>query len=325
MKLLDLRIRMIAERSFTFPAFPGSEIRGAFGACLRELACVTKRQDCTACPARQTCAYAIVFAPVNASPGKGLDGLRDVPRPYALDVTSLAEGPIEKGEAFELGMGLIGPAISLYPFVAGAFARMGRTGLGAAGRLARVDRFEGRRHGRRRVISVETAFRESDLPVQEHDIRAVLSRTAHAGSDERHHVGIRLLTPFRHRRDGELADGVDFGGFARTLARRVGNLARHHGDGRGIDDVDFRAIWAAADEVPTVSDATRWHEASRYSAKQGRRHAIGGRVGDLTFALDADRWLPLLELGETLGIGKGASFGLGRYRVTHDGSRATTT
>lgn len=43
--------------------------------------------------------------------------------------------------------------------------------------------------------------------------------------------------------------------------------------------------------------------------------APGDSVGRITLAGPLAPWLPLLRLGELVHVGKGTSFGLGKYRI----------
>ena len=66
-----------------------------------------------------------------------------------------------------------------------------------------------------------------------------------------------------------------------------------------------------------LSDADlRWHDWTRYSARQDALIQMGGLVGTFTLpsAVLAPFW-PCLWLGQWTHLGKGAVMGLGRYRL----------
>ncbi len=42
---------------------------------------------------------------------------------------------------------------------------------------------------------------------------------------------------------------------------------------------------------------------------------MGGFVGEVTFAGNIGPFIPLIKVGEILHVGKGTSFGLGRYEI----------
>jgi len=97
----------------------------------------------------------------------------------------------------------------------------------------------------------------------------------------------------------------------RVLLRRLSNLAYFH---CGTElNLDFRGLIAAAEQIETVTSDLRWYDWERYSARQDVRMKLGGFVGRVTYRGDLQPFLPLLRLGEVVHIGKGTSFGLGKY------------
>lgn len=80
-------------------------------------------------------------------------------------------------------------------------------------------------------------------------------------------------------------------------------------------DLDFRGLIAAAEEVETVTSDLRWYDWERYSVRQDTRMKLGGVVGRGTYKGDLQSFLPLLHLGEVVHVGKGTSFGLGKYEI----------
>jgi len=80
-------------------------------------------------------------------------------------------------------------------------------------------------------------------------------------------------------------------------------------------DLDFRGIIAEAARIETVTCDLRWHDWERYSARQDARMKLGGFVGRVTYRGDPRLFLPLLRLGELVHVGKGTSFGLGKYVI----------
>jgi hypothetical protein len=99
----------------------------------------------------------------------------------------------------------------------------------------------------------------------------------------------------------------------RTLLRRLSNLAYFH---CGTElDLNFRGLITAAEQIETVHSDLRWYDWERYSARQDTRMKLGGFVGKVTYRGDLQPFLPLLRLGEFVHIGKGTSFGLGKYMI----------
>jgi CRISPR/Cas system endoribonuclease Cas6 (RAMP superfamily) len=62
----------------------------------------------------------------------------------------------------------------------------------------------------------------------------------------------------------------------------------------------------------------RWHEQTRFSARQRMAMQMGGIVGTCRIDLGdaADALVPWLSLAQWVGAGKGASMGMGDFRLT---------
>ncbi len=75
-------------------------------------------------------------------------------------------------------------------------------------------------------------------------------------------------------------------------------------------------IVSEAAKVNLLTADTRWIEVSDYSARQRRSLKLGGKIGRLVFGRHASRFLPILQAGEILHVGKNATSGCGRIRVT---------
>jgi hypothetical protein len=124
---------------------------------------------------------------------------------------------------------------------------------------------------------------------------------------------LHFITPTRLVYAEALTSTPDFHVLIRTLLRRLSNLAYFH-CGAALD-LDFRGLIAAAEQVETVESELRWCDWERYSARQDTRMKLGGFVGRVTYRGDLQPFLPLLQLGEIVHVGKGTSFGLGKYGI----------
>lgn len=124
---------------------------------------------------------------------------------------------------------------------------------------------------------------------------------------------LHFVTPTRLIYAEALTHTPAFHVLIRALLRRVSNLTYFH---CGAElDVDFRDLIAAAEQIETVSSEVRWYDWERYSARQDTRMKLGGFVGRVTYRGDLQAFLPLLRLGEIVHLGKGTSFGLGKYVI----------
>lgn len=86
----------------------------------------------------------------------------------------------------------------------------------------------------------------------------------------------------------------------------------HHGEEL---DVDFTGLIGRAERVRTLSEDTRWVDWDRYSGRRDARITLGGLVGKVIYSGNAAEFRPLLKIGEYVHVGKGAVFGMGKYRI----------
>ena len=68
--------------------------------------------------------------------------------------------------------------------------------------------------------------------------------------------------------------------------------------------------------IKVKKEKLAWFDWERYSNRQDTRMMMGGFVGSITFEGDFEKFLPFLLLGEFIHVGKGTSFGLGKYEIT---------
>lgn len=126
-------------------------------------------------------------------------------------------------------------------------------------------------------------------------------------------VRLRFLTPLRLVVNGGLCSDPAFYILARNLLRRLSNLGSFHCGQEA--DLPAGPLLDAAETVRLTERRTRWYDWERYSKRQDKRMKLGGLLGELTYEGDLTEFLPLLVLGSWVNLGKGTSFGLGRYRL----------
>ena len=81
--------------------------------------------------------------------------------------------------------------------------------------------------------------------------------------------------------------------------------------------MDFKGIIDKAKDIKVIKRDLKWYDWERYSARQDARMKMGGFIGEATFGGDIDPFMPLIKAGEILHVGKGTSFGLGKYEVSN--------
>lgn len=310
------RVAFEALEPLDLPAYLGSTLRGAFGHVFRRLCCPGRPGE--ACPLPESCPYHLVF---ETAPPEGSDALRtheEIPRPFVIAPpapaapgapgTGAAAGRAHApGSEVGFDLTLVGRAREFLPHFIVTFREIDRIGRGRrAVRLARVEAVQPLTGARDTVhVAGDDLVRPVDWPVDLDDCRAV---PCPDGA-----VRLRFLTQVRLKHGDTLVRRPDFHVLFRRLLGRLSSLARFH-CGAPLD-VDFRGLIDAAAAVRLVRDETRWTRWVRYSARQDRRMEWVGLVGEAEYEGDLRPFWPYLVLGQWTHVGKGATFGLGRYEV----------
>ena len=126
---------------------------------------------------------------------------------------------------------------------------------------------------------------------------------------------LSFLTPTRLKFDGNLSPKPEFHILIRNLLRRISLLSYFH-CGEELN-LDFKGIIEEAKGVRVRQENLKWLDWERYSNRQETKMKMGGFVGEVAFEGDLELFIPFLILGEHVHVGKGTSFGLGKYLLTH--------
>lgn len=132
-------------------------------------------------------------------------------------------------------------------------------------------------------------------------------------SQSKSQVKLEVVTPMRLIKNGKPLFKFVFKDFFSVLRRRVSYLAIAHGEAVINSTEDEMSELAAT--IVCREETLHWQDWRRLA--HGRKEqGIGGLTGSLDLSGDAlaELWW-LFELGALLHVGKGASFGFGRFRL----------
>lgn len=258
-------------------------------------------EGCPRCR-EESCAYGSAFLQPLGNDPATVRRHQKPPVPFAFTFPVLGDRP-----EFEVGLTLVGTAITHASLLVKAFAGMlGDRGFtGVTAELARVE--SAGYFGERSPCLTDEGATAGAGPT-------ILSGT---GLMDNRILGealsLSFVTPLKIIQDGAPLQSFSFSVFARALMRRVSALASAYCD-REIDD-DFRWLAQLSANVKPIGQAVRWTD-WREADRRGR---YGGLVGDAVFAVnDVEEFIPYLLVGEYLGAGKGAPFGMGRFHLLGD-------
>ena len=299
-----------AEGALHLPPYKGSTIRGGFGHAFRRIVCVFKNKECNDCLLREKCIYSWIFETPVPADAQIMRKYTTAPHPFIIDLSmndQLADTEIR------FGLILIGKAIDYLPYFIYAFEELGRIGIGIGRgkyKLMEVAQEPPPLDGeyQRRVIYQGTnkMLDKIHRPAQWKDI---------ISSPPQDEISLSFLTPTRLKYKNRLISEPEFHVLFRNLLRRISLLSYFHCEHR-LDDSEFATLIKLTEEVKISNRALYWKDWERYSNRQETRMKMGGFMGEITYRGKFELFWPYFALGEYIHIGKGSSFGLGKYNLS---------
>lgn len=302
---IGIFLRFLSEGEISH--FWGPTFRGGFGFALKECVCSFPDIGCDKCKFNDSCAYNYLFETPVPKNSEVMRLYPKAPHPFVMEPPANINAKVSEGDTASLGMVLIGRAIGYIPYVILALERFGKKGLGK-------DSVN---------FDVELIKDESGTVVYKNErgfpLGTPLAKTLaiKTGEERSSHFRINLESPLRLQVDGRIQRNPSFTDIFLNLMRRIQLVSYFHSED---GNHSFKPSMACSpDDVHLVNSSLRWFDNSRYSTRQQRKVPIGGLIGDLCFHGEFGYFLPLLKIGEYIHIGKNATFGLGKIRITEEG------
>jgi hypothetical protein len=319
LRFAPLEFFIEAKEDLHLPRYKGSALRGGFGHAFLHAVCMTKTYACPPCLLKSSCVYFNIFE--SRIEKQTADRLRigsDAPHPYVLEPPTTEENLFPAGSRISYHVVLIGEAMRFLPHFILTFQTQGdRFGLGRAkGKFTLVEVKE--RNGNTLYTASAPDTFGPPVPLTAHDLlsQPVSSNPLH----------LRFLTPTRIKaRNGhgeqsllKLSESGHFWLLAESLYHRLFTLAQLY---CGAEPLPYprHPFDFARERVRLTHADIRWDDWERHSNRQRTRMKLGGFVGEAKFEGDLREFIPLFRLGEALHIGKGTSFGLGKFVVNDAG------
>lgn len=290
------------------PYYKGSTFRGGFGNAFKRVVCALKKKECKECLLRPKCVYAYIFetSPPMDADVMNMKKYESIPHPFIIEPPLETDRVYKSGEKASFNLVLLGRAIDYLPYFIFTFDELGRSGIG-----------KGR--GRYRLLEVtadsKTVYSSDDKTIRNSDSDDLnIPEDFDSGSGPERLITLRFLTPARIQYRRDLVVDLEFHILIRSLLRRLCLLNYFHCEKRELTWNHKRLINKA--EKVTIEDRSlKWWDWKRYSARQGVRMKMGGLVGSITYRGNLEPFLSVLKAGEVLHVGKGTSFGLGKYEI----------
>ncbi len=299
------------------PDYKGSTFRGAFGYAFRKIVCALRKNDCGDCILKTKCIYSYIFE-TSPSEGAGIMGMNKylkIPHPFVIEPPEESRRLFNPKDILSFNLILIGKASDYLPYFIYTFDELGKSGIG-------------RRKGRYRLLTVETegktVYSSEDKTIRDAEIKRldipedIELKSSNIFQPEGNFkmITLRLLTPARISYGRDLTVKLEFHILMRALLRRLCLLHYFH-SGMSEPSWDHKQIIAGAEHVSIETDNLQWRDWERYSTRQAVRMKMGGLIGQIGYKGNIEPFMPILQAGEILHVGKGTSFGLGKY-VLHN-------
>jgi hypothetical protein len=302
--LIRLRAAWTVRERVELRGFHGNTVRGLVGSALRDAVCEDRRRDCSECSGRRECPWLYLFRTSDVHDLLARGGRATPPSPLVVEPAS-GGSVFHPGDTFRIETVLVGDGQEHLEALLRALRRAGSVGLGrhrAGMRLRHVDYVRG--SGRSCAYGPRGKFCRPPFE----PILGAVAPPVDLASEERSSVVIRLCTPLRIKRRGELLTEVDFAELVEAARWRIALLGEFYApdvpipSAERVEELVSRCTTSAVE----LDSREEWRDKGR------ERCPAGGITGHLVVEGDWGPLVPLLRLAEQVHAGKGATRGLGK-------------
>lgn len=297
MKIIAMRAEYECLEDGLLPAYLGSTIRGILGHCIHAFYCKCENTKCFLCEEKEICLYAQCFS--------NTGGVAGAVNPYVLYHHGPGKEKWEKGDHCVFDLTLFGKGAEHAGIYLDALIAAEQKGWGARQlpfRLLQITDPDSQRliYGAGKVW-----------------LRNLNPRKLSIDARNATYACLTFDTPLRIVSSGELFQSLPFDRLIRFLIRRILLITTKYTDTRPEWDIEEILTHAAA--VNTVAESWREIPFTRYSMNQkDKKLALDSRMGWILYEGDLSRFVPILEAGKYIRVGKGATIGFGHYDISYD-------
>ena len=328
-RFAKFRFSLKSQGLILLPPYKGSALRGGFGHAFKKVVCVSRERICASCLLKEKCVYSYVFETPPPSNTSKMKKYPYAPHPFVITPPLEEKREYREGEALIFELVLIGKSIDFLPYFIYTFDELGRIGIGKGKGKYQLEEVWAMLPGQRLKVKGETREEQGErIKVRAEEGEMIYSRRDKTLRDNFRALKIddlgsfdlspstlhlSFLTPTRFKFDGSLSPKPEFHVLFRNLLRRISLLSYFH-CGQELA-LDFKGLIKKSETIKVKKESLSWLEWERYSSRQETRMKMGGFVGSITFEGDFEPFLPFILLGEYIHVGKGTSFGLGKYEI----------
>ncbi len=309
---------MRLQDSLVLPLYKGSTLRGGFGQAFKRIVCTVKNKNCEDCILRSKCLYIYVFDTIPPNDTVIMRKYESIPRPFIIEPPLDNKRRYEEGEEIEFNLILIGRAIDYLPYFIYTFEELGKVGIGKTkgrfelNKVRNLKLLNGSSEGNLLYegnSKILNSFEPGEVEVPD----KIESFSCSSIQDE---LPLSFLTPTRIYYNEHLTPDLEFHILIRNLLRRISDLYYFHCENT-LMKIDFKEEIKGATDIKIKDKALGWYSWERYSSRQKTKLNMGGFIGNITFSGNVGPFMPFIKAGEILHVGKGTTFGLGKYEINN--------
>jgi CRISPR-associated endoribonuclease Cas6 len=231
-----------------------------------------------------------------------------VPHPFIITPPLEEKKDYHKEDLLSFELILIGKCIDFLPYFIYTFDELGRIGIGKGKgkfQLKEVKTFN--------LLEGDKIIYSNQDKILHSNFRAIQINDFPSLQHLPLNLHIKFLTPTRLKYEARLIPYLEFHIFIRNLLRRISLLSYFH-CGEELN-IDYRGLIDEAKKIKVIRSDLRWFDWQRYSNRQSTKMKMGGLIGEILFEGDFKPFINFLLLGEYIHVGKGTTFGLGKYKI----------
>lgn len=319
-KFAQFQFVLRAKDCINLPVYKGSTFRGGFGYAFKKVVCVSREKVCGSCLLKEKCVYSYVFETPPRSDTSKMRKYPFAPHPFIITPPLEDKKTYTEGETLCFELTLIGKSIDYLPYFIYTFDELGRIGIGKGKghyHLEEVRAITAGDGAKDKGEREGTIYYGKDKTLQNNfkvlKIDDLGPFDFSPNTFDHSTLTLSFITPTRLKFDGRLSPALEFHILFRNLLRRISLLSYFHCDEEL--NLDFKGLIEKSREVKVQKEKLSWFDWERYSNRQDTRMMMGGFMGSITFEGDFEEFLPFVNLGEYIHVGKGTSFGLGKYDI----------
>lgn len=291
LEIVKLQFQARILEDIELPRYLGNTIRGALGNTLVRLYCHQSGPNCETCKNKDDCIYAQLFKATRRP-----EGFATVPNPFVIEVPADNKHCYQKGEELVFRILLFGRAIYRIREI-----------------IEAVDQiFMGCFANTKDCIVLEKVWDSYTDQIIYQFNHFVCNAEARIWSDEHRdkimenqEIKLSFLSPTQILKQKKLFMTWDFSDFMDHLFSRISNMIDLYGKG------EFVIPYGLSYRKPHVLTTSNL---KKVRIPQGKNF-FDGFIGSVTFSGKLNRYMPYIDLGTQLHIGKLTTRGFGKYEI----------